>query len=124
MMFRDVITLVSESPSAHGVLDDVTETQKQVYCSVRSVGMSEAYQAMSNGMHPQFVFVLSECADYNGEKIVGSVSFAEQLLKCNVAVIPGLAFGDDNSIRLAYAISCQDIEKGLKQIKAFIQSLK
>ena len=70
MMFRDVITLVSESPSAHGVLDEVTETQKQVFCSVRSVGMSEAYQAMSNGLHPQFVFVLSECGDYNGEKIV------------------------------------------------------
>ena len=70
MMFRDVITLISESPAAHGVLDDVTETQNQVFCSVRSVGMNEAYQAMSNGLHPQFVFVLSECGDYNGEKIV------------------------------------------------------
>ena len=70
MMFRDVITLVSESPAAHGVLDEITETQKQVYCSVRSVGMSEAYQAMSNGLHPQFVFVLSDYADYGGEKVV------------------------------------------------------
>ena len=70
MMFRDVITLVSENPAAHGVLDDITETQKQVFCSVRSVGMSEAYQAMSNGLHPQFVFVLSDYADYGGEKVV------------------------------------------------------
>lgn len=70
MMFRDVITLVSESPAAHGVLDDITETQTQVYCSVRSVYMNEAYQAMSNGLHPQFVFVLSDYADYNGQKIV------------------------------------------------------
>lgn len=70
MMFRDVITLVSESPATHGVLDEVTETQKQVFCSVRSVGMSEAYQAMSNGLHPQFVFVLSDYADYSDEKIV------------------------------------------------------
>ena len=69
MMFRDIITLVSESPAAHGVLDDVTETQKQVFCSVRSVGMTEAYQAMSNGLHPQFVFVLSDYADYGGEKV-------------------------------------------------------
>ena len=69
-MFRDVITLVSENPAAHGVLDDITETQKQVFCSVRSVGMSEAYQAMSNGLHPQFVFVLSDYADYGGEKVV------------------------------------------------------
>ena len=70
MMFRDVITLVSENPAAHGVLDEITETQKQVFCSVRSVGMSEAYQAMSNGLHPQFVFVLSDYADYGGEKVV------------------------------------------------------
>lgn len=70
MMFRDVITLVSESPAAHGVLDKITETQKQVFCSVRSVGMTEAYQAMSNGLHPQFVFVLSDYADYGGEKVV------------------------------------------------------
>ena len=69
-MFRDIITLVSETPAAHGVLDDITEKQTQVFCSVRSVGMNEAYQAMSNGLHPQFVFVLSECGDYNGEKIV------------------------------------------------------
>ena len=70
MMFRDVITLVAENPAAHGVLDDVTETQKQVFCSVRSVGMNEAYQAMSNGLHPQFVFVLTDYADYSDEKIV------------------------------------------------------
>lgn len=69
MMFRDVITLVSESPAAHGVLDEITETQKQVFCTVRSVGMSEAYQAMSNGLHPQFVFILSDYADYDGEKV-------------------------------------------------------
>ena len=69
-MFRDVITLVAENPAAHGVLDDVTETQKQVFCSVRSVGMNEAYQAMSNGLHPQFVFVLTDYADYSDEKIV------------------------------------------------------
>ena len=61
---------------------------------------------------------------FEGEKIVGSVSFAEQLLKRNVAVIPGLAFGDDNSVRLAYTVSCQDIQRGLAQIKAFIESLE
>ena len=61
---------------------------------------------------------------YKGEKIVGSVSFAEQLLNCDVAVIPGLAFGDDNSVRLAYTVSRQDIQKGLTQIKAFIDSLE
>lgn len=61
---------------------------------------------------------------FKGEKILGSVSFAERLLSFGVAVIPGLAFGDDNSVRLAYTVSCQDIQKGVDKIKAFIQSLE
>lgn len=68
MIFRDVITLISET-QPHGVLDDPVETSRQVYCSVRSVGMTEAYTAMSNGLHPEFVFLLSDYGDYQGEKI-------------------------------------------------------
>lgn len=70
MNFRDVISLVGETPAAHGVFDQTTEKPRQVYCTVKSVGMNEAYQAMSNGLHPQFVFVLSDYSDYDGEKIV------------------------------------------------------
>lgn len=69
MIFRDVITLISENPAAHGVFDTTSETSRQVFCSVRSVGMTEAYTALSNGLNPQFVFVLSDYADYQGEKI-------------------------------------------------------
>lgn len=69
MIFRDVITLISENPAAHGVFDTTSETSRQVLCSVRSVGMTEAYTALSNGLNPQFVFVLSDYTDYQGEKI-------------------------------------------------------
>lgn len=68
MIFRDVITLIGES-QPHGVLDDPVETSRQVYCSVRSVGMTEAYTAMSHGLHPEFVFLLSDYGDYQGEKV-------------------------------------------------------
>lgn len=70
MIFRDVISLVSETPGAHGVFDATTEKGTQVFCSVRTVGMNEAYTAMANGLHPQFVFILSDYSDYNNEKIV------------------------------------------------------
>lgn len=70
MIFRDVINLISETPGAHGVFDTPVETPRQVYCSVSSVGRSEAYKAMANGLHPEFVFLLSEYTDYQGEKIV------------------------------------------------------
>ena len=60
---------------------------------------------------------------YNGKQITDSVSFAGALLDCGVAVIPGLAFGDDKCIRLAYAVSREDISRGIDKIKAFIQAL-
>lgn len=69
MMFRDVLTLIAEDPKAHGVTDKPKETERTVFCTVRSVGMNEAYQALANGLQPQFVFVLSDFDDYDGEKI-------------------------------------------------------
>ena len=69
MLFRDVLTLIAEQPSAHGVTERPIITKRTVYCTVRSVGMNESYQALTNGLHPQFVFVLSDYADYAGQKI-------------------------------------------------------
>ena len=69
MMFRDVLTLIGEDPKKRGVTDKPKETERTVFCTVRSVGMNEAYQALANGLQPQFVFVLSDFDDYNEEKI-------------------------------------------------------
>ena len=70
MIRHDIITLIGEDPEAHGIFDTYSPTQHRVFCEVRSVGMNEAYKAMSNGLYPQFVFVLSDVAEYNGEKII------------------------------------------------------
>ncbi|MBQ9513603.1 MAG: pyridoxal phosphate-dependent aminotransferase [Clostridia bacterium] len=59
-----------------------------------------------------------------GKTINGSLDFASEALKKGVAVIPGVAFGDDNCIRLSYAISKEDIVEGLKRLKDFIKELK
>ena len=60
---------------------------------------------------------------FMGEKVTGSLSFAELALKKGVAVVPGIAFGDDDCIRLSYAISIEDIKEGLKRLKDFIAEL-
>lgn len=60
---------------------------------------------------------------YNGKVINGSLSFADAALSMGVALIPGVAFGDDNCIRLSYAISIEDIKEGLNRFKAFISAL-
>ena len=56
---------------------------------------------------------------YDGKTIKGSVDFANFLIDEGVAVIPGLAFGADNFVRLAYTVSKEDIALGIERIGAF-----
>lgn len=60
---------------------------------------------------------------YNGQKIGGSLSFADLVLQEGVAVVPGVAFGADLYVRLSYAISREDISEGLDRIEKFIKKL-
>lgn len=60
----------------------------------------------------------------NGKVITGSLLFSELLLITNmVAVVPGIVFGADNFVRLSYATSIANIDKGLNRIKQFINNL-
>ncbi len=61
---------------------------------------------------------------FEGQVIDGSLSFADAALKKGVALIPGIAFGNDECIRLSYAISKEDIKEGLERLIAFISELK
>ena len=60
---------------------------------------------------------------FDGQKIDGSLSFAEALLKNGVAVIPGVCFGDDNAIRLSSSVAMNEIKEGLKRLKEFTEAL-
>ncbi|SHK30933.1 pyridoxal phosphate-dependent aminotransferase [Tepidibacter formicigenes] len=56
--------------------------------------------------------------EFNGYKINGSIDFANYLLdNANVAVVPGIAFGSDNYIRMSYANSLENIIEGLNRIE-------
>lgn len=51
-----------------------------------------------------------------------SMEFSERLLdEALVAVVPGIAFGSDNHIRLSYATSMQEIEKGMNRIEEWVK---
>jgi aspartate aminotransferase len=55
---------------------------------------------------------------------LGSANFASKLLDDQkVAVVPGVAFGSDAHVRLSYACSMENIQKGLDRIEAFCGSL-
>lgn len=52
-----------------------------------------------------------------------SLSFANELLeKEKVALVPGLAFGMEGHVRISYATSMKNIEKGVKRLAKFIAS--
>ncbi len=53
--------------------------------------------------------------------ISGSVQFSEKLLdKAAVAVVPGEAFGTDQHVRISYATSMHELERGLERLHRFI----
>ncbi len=63
--------------------------------------------------------------DYQGKKIENSSGFAEFLLDAvQVAVVPGMAFGEDSCIRLSYATSMENIQKGLTRLHDALLALR
>lgn len=62
---------------------------------------------------------------YDGEVIHSAADFARLLLeKENVALVPCADFGTPDCIRLSYAISIEQIEKGIQRIARFIEKLQ
>jgi aspartate aminotransferase len=60
-----------------------------------------------------------------GKTGMNSTDFCARLLESEkVAAVPGIAFGADEYIRLSYATSMANIEKGLERIERFVAGLK
>ncbi|TJX16241.1 pyridoxal phosphate-dependent aminotransferase [Tissierella creatinini] len=58
----------------------------------------------------------------SGKYLNSSLDVANLLLEdANVAVVPGIGFGDDNYIRLSYATSMENIIEGIRRIKEVIE---
>ena len=56
---------------------------------------------------------------------LGSIDFCARLLeKERVAAVPGIAFGADDYIRISYATSMENIEKGLDRLEKLVKSLQ
>ncbi len=77
---------------------------------------------------PKLSFVVPQGAFYVLINIaatgLSSAEFCEKLLeKKKVAMVPGIAFGDDSTVRLSYATSMENVEKGVERISEFVRSL-
>ena len=69
MMKSNVVALIQRSPVVGGVGTEPTETKRTVYCTVKSIGMQEAYQAMGVGLNPELKVILAHDFEYNGEDL-------------------------------------------------------
>ncbi|MCW5980938.1 MAG: pyridoxal phosphate-dependent aminotransferase [Bryobacteraceae bacterium] len=61
---------------------------------------------------------------FGRDGINSAMDFTEKLLqKAHVAVVPGEAFGTDKHIRISYATSMKELERGLDRIHKYVDSL-
>lgn len=61
---------------------------------------------------------------HKGQLIKNSADVSQYLLEHHhVGTIPGSAFGDDTCVRISYACSMTELEKGVKRIKAGLEGL-
>lgn len=59
----------------------------------------------------------------SGQSFTNSFDLINQLLeKAHVAFIPGAPFGSDNNIRISYATSMENIERGIDRFERFLNS--
>jgi len=62
--------------------------------------------------------------EFNGKVIKDSLDFTEFILdEAKVAVVPGVAFGSDDHVRISYATSMDDIIKGMERITEAVKKL-
>ncbi len=100
---------------------DCVEEMRQAFAKRREV-MYERLNAIPglSCPKPDGAFYLLPDISKTGLK---SLEFCDAFLQEHqVAVIPGIAFGSDNTIRLSYATDMATIEKGMDRLEKFVKS--
>lgn len=69
MVRAGVLYLIEKNPGAVGEFDPYEPKWRRVFCTIRSVGMTEVYTAKSLGLSPEYVFELSDYTEYKGEQL-------------------------------------------------------
>ena len=90
MMKANVADLISVSPEVSGVGTEPTETKRTVYCTVKSIGMQEAYQAMGIGLNPELKIVLAHDFEYQGEPMCEICGQKYKILRTYITETDGI----------------------------------
>lgn len=111
-----------------GALAALTGDQSAVEDMRAEFDIRRQYMADRLAKIPKISVVMPQGAFYVLANIsafgLNSTNFCDRLLsKHHVAIVPGVAFGDDRTVRLSYATSLDIIKKGLDRIEEFCKSL-
>ena len=90
MLKANVVDLILVSPEAAGVGTEPTETKRTVYCTVKSIGMQEAYQAMGIGLNPELKIVLAHDFEYGGESLCEIAGVRYRILRMYITEVDGI----------------------------------
>lgn len=125
---------ISQYASVVGLIEDQTSVEEmRVQFERRRDYMAETInniKGLSCRKPKGAFYIMVNITQLKGKSIKGvtindSLDFAKLLLdKVQVAVIPGIGFGDDDYIRLSYATSMENIEEGLGRIKELLEGLE
>ena len=109
-----ILEMVSEFDKRRKYMVERLNRIKGVSC-IKPVGAFYAFPNVSSYYGRSF----------KGNSIKSSMDLSAYLLdEAKVAVVPGAAFGDDRYIRLSYATSMENIQKGLDRIESALSNLK
>ena len=93
MLYSDVANLIAQIYTVNSIGDAVpTETSRQVFVEVKSLGLKRKIEAMATGLNVEFKLILADVQEYNDEKIVEYKSVRYNVLNVYVA--------DDQSVEL------------------------
>ena len=109
-----ILEMVSEFDKRRKYMVERLNSIKGVSC-IKPVGAFYAFPNVSSYYGKSF----------KGNSIKSSMDLSAYLLdEAKVAVVPGAAFGDDRYIRLSYATSMENIQKGLDRIESALSNLR
>ncbi len=122
--FQSHVTSNPNSIAQKAALEALLGPQNSVRKMIDSFDKRRKYILKRFNGIPELDCNVPEGAFYVFPKIVGvkmkSMDFAKKILEeLHVALVPGMAFGIDENLRLSYAISIEDIEEGLNRIEEF-----
>lgn len=93
MLYSDVANLIAQIYTVNSIGDAVpTETSRQVFVEVKSLGLKRKIEALATGLNVEFKLILADVQEYADEKIVEYKGVRYNVLNVYVA--------DDQSVEL------------------------